>query len=98
MPVTVTDADGKEIETFTQAELDAKVEETKAENQQVIQEAQTKVTALTEELNKMKENGANAGALRAKTEEVEAANAALKDQVATATKSAEEAKEQVNQL
>lgn len=98
----LTDADGKEVEAFTKEEVEAKAKEAaeaaKAELQPAVEEAQKKVADLTTEIEKLKTNGENAGALRAKTEELNSANADLASKAEAATKAAQDAITQVQQL
>lgn len=99
---TLKDADGNDVEAFTQEELDAAkteaVEAAKAEVQPQLEAAQTKVTALSQEIEKIKANGANAGALREKTEQLDTAKAELEKKVDAATTAAAEATKKVDDM
>lgn len=96
------DADGNEVEAFSQEEVEAKtaeaVEAVKAETQAAISDAETKVQALEGEVSKLRENNNNAGALREKTEALEKAKGDLETKIQAATSAAEDAKKQVQQM
>jgi alanyl-tRNA synthetase len=91
MPITVTDADGNTIEALTEEEINAKVTEaTKA--------ATDKVSTLEEQVEQLKKNTANAGALREKTEELAAAKTDADKKAEEALATAKAANDKATQI